>query len=80
MEEADRTGAPEDPLAEEEARAAAEEAGAIGGEAGDEELDPAERPVVEGGGGESEGAELTDEDLREAASHGDSEDGPSPDG
>jgi hypothetical protein len=79
MEQSDRSGAPDDPLAEEEAQAAAAEAGAIGGEAGDEELDPAERPVAEGGGGESEGAELAEEDLIDAASHGGSEDGPSPD-
>ena len=67
-----------DPLAEEEAQAAAEEAARIGGRAGDEDLDPAERPVIEGGGGESEGAEVAEEDLIDAASHGDSEDGPSP--
>jgi hypothetical protein len=67
-----------DPLADEEAETAAEEAGAIGGTAGDEDLDPAERPVIEGGGGESEGAELAEQDLIDAAGHGDSEDGPSP--
>jgi hypothetical protein len=67
-----------DPLADEEAETAADEAGAIGGEAGDEDRDPAERPVVEGGGGESEGAELAEEDLIDSASHGGSEDGPTP--
>ena len=67
-----------DPLADEEAQAAAAEAAEIGGTAGDEDLDPAERPVAEGGGGESEGGELAEEDLIDAASHGASEDGPSP--
>lgn len=56
---------------QEEVDAAAEEAGAIGGVAGDEDLDPAERPVVEGGEGEAEGFELAEEDLIEHASHGD---------
>lgn len=57
--------------AEEEA-AAAREAAAIGGRAGDEDLDPALRPLVEGGEGEAEGFELAEEDLIEAAQHGDS--------
>lgn len=56
---------------EEEVDAAAAEAGAIGGVAGDEALDPARRPVVEGGEGEAEGFELAEEDLIDHASHGD---------
>ena len=56
---------------QEEVDAAAEEAAAIGGVAGDEGLDPAQRPVVEGGEGEAEGFELAEEDLIEHASHGD---------
>lgn len=56
---------------QEEVDAAAEEAGAIGGVAGDEDLDPADRPVVEGGEGEAEGFELAEEDLIDHASHGD---------
>ncbi len=41
---------------EAEVRAAEEDAGAIGGTVGDEDLPPAERPVSEGGGGEARGA------------------------
>jgi hypothetical protein len=50
--------------------AAAAEAGAIGGESGQEERDPAERPVAEGGGGEAEGFEEAEEALIESAQHG----------
>lgn len=60
-----------DVLVREEEQLAAEEAAAIGGRAGDEDLDPASRPVIEGGGGESEGFELAEEDLIRHASHGD---------
>lgn len=55
----------------EQADAAAQEAGSIGGTAGDEQLDPAERPVVEGGGGEAEGFEQAESALIEHASHAD---------
>jgi hypothetical protein len=54
-----------------EADAAAQEAARIGGTAGDEQLDPAERPVVEAGGGEAEGFEQAESALIEHASHGD---------
>ena len=50
---------------------AAQEAAAIGGRAGDEGVDPAERPVREAGGGESEGFELAEQDLIRHASHAD---------
>src|SRR5689334_25176656 len=60
------------PSEDEEEQAAAREAAAIGGRAGDEDLDPALRPLVEGGEGEAEGFELAEEDLIEAAQHGDS--------
>ena len=53
-----------------EEKAAASEAGDIGGEGSDEELDPAERPVREGGGGESEGFEDAEDKLVENAGHG----------
>ena len=56
---------------EEEEEAAAREAASIGGEAGDEDLDPADRPVIEGGGGVAEGFEQAEDDLIEHASHGD---------
>lgn len=55
----------------EETDAAASEAAAIGGIAGDEGLDPAERAVREAGGGEAEGFEEAQEALIEHASHGD---------
>lgn len=62
----------EDPRYEqEETDAAAAEAAAIGGVAGDEGLDPARRPVIEGGGGEAEGFEEAEQALIEHASHGD---------
>jgi hypothetical protein len=54
-----------------EVDAAAHEAAGIGGVAGDEDLDPAERPVIEGGGGEAEGFEEAEAFLIEHASHGD---------
>jgi hypothetical protein len=50
--------------------AAARAAGAIGGRAGDENVDPAERPLQEAGEGEAEGFELAEEDLIEAAETG----------
>jgi hypothetical protein len=62
----------DDPFAAEEADLAGAEAAAIGGVAGDEDdLDPAERPVREAGGGEQEGFEIAEDDLVEHASHGD---------
>jgi len=56
---------------QQEADAAAAEAARIGGVAGDEDLDPAQRPVIEAGGGEAEGFEEAEEALIEHASHGD---------
>jgi hypothetical protein len=50
-----------------EVDAAARAAGAIGGQAGDENVDPAQRPLQEAGEGEAEGFELAEEDLVEAA-------------
>ncbi len=55
----------------EEAEAAASEAAQIGGVAGDEDVDPAERPVIEGGGGDGGGFEEAEKALIEHASHGD---------
>lgn len=54
-----------------EAEQAAAEAAKIGGTAGDEQLDPAQRPVIEGGGGEAEGFEEAESVLIEHASHAD---------
>jgi hypothetical protein len=61
-----------DPVAEEEADAAAAEAAEIGGPTPDDPaLDPAERPLVEGGEGEAEGFELAEAELIDHAEHGD---------
>lgn len=51
--------------------AAAAEAGAIGGVAGGEDLDPAQRPLIENGEGVAEGFEQSEEALIENATHGD---------
>lgn len=64
-----------DPLAEDEAKAAAAEAAAIGGTPtrdldADLSQDPAMKPVYEGGGGESEGFEMAEAELREHAEQG----------
>jgi hypothetical protein len=56
---------------QEQADAAAAEAARIGGVAGDEQLDPAMRAVIEGGGGEAEGFEEAEDALIDHASHGD---------
>jgi hypothetical protein len=60
---------PQDVLAEREADAAAHEAAGVGGRAPEDE-DPARRPVDEAGGGEAEGFEQAEENLRENAEHG----------
>ena len=65
----------DDSLVDDEEAAAAAEAAGIGGVAGDEDLDPAERPVREAGGGEAEGFEIAEDDLIEHASHGDEHSG-----
>jgi hypothetical protein len=61
----------DDAFAREETEAAAAEAASIGGVAGDEDIDPADRPVQEAGGGVAEGFELAEADLIDHASHGD---------
>jgi hypothetical protein len=58
------------PWEEHEVDDAAGEAARIGGRAGDEYLDPAERPLVEAGEGVAEGFELAEEDLIGAAETG----------
>jgi hypothetical protein len=58
------------PWEEHEVDDAAGEAARIGGRAGDEYLDPAERPLVEAGEGMAEGFELAEEDLIRAAETG----------
>ena len=71
METPDRPVDPEEGRrAAEEAEAAAAEAGAIGGRADESDIDPAQRPVVEAGGGYAEGFEQAEDELIERASHG----------
>lgn len=72
MSESSPEGEKRDPIAEEEAEAAAAEAAKIGGPTPDDHIDdPAQRAVVEGGEGEAEGFELAEEDLVDRAEHGD---------
>jgi hypothetical protein len=56
---------------QQEADLAASEAALIGGRTDDEDLDPAQRPVSEAGGGEAEGFEQAEAALIDHASHGD---------
>lgn len=56
---------------EEEAEAAAVEAGHVGGVAPIESDDPSQQPLIEAGQGESEGFELAEKRLQDIASHGD---------
>lgn len=72
------TTAPE-PLVDEQAEAAAAEAGAIGGRGSGEDLDPADRPLAEAGQGYAEGFEAAEDDLIEGASHGDASGDPTRD-
>jgi len=55
----------------EEVERAEEEARRVGGEVEPLSEDPAEEPVVEAGGGESEGFEQAERRLEEIAEHGD---------
>ena len=64
---------PGSPWEEQEIAEAGAEAARIGGRAGDEDIDPSQRPLAEGGEGQAEGFELAEEDLIEAAEHGDSD-------
>jgi len=69
-----------DPIAEEEADAAAAEAAKIGGPTPDDPVDdPAERPLVEAGQGEAEGFEVAEAELIDNAEHGDEKRFPSRD-
>lgn len=61
----------EERLIDEEAAAAAAEAGEIGGKVPHDTDDPAQQPLIEGGEGEAEGFELAEEQLEDIASHGD---------
>ena len=72
----DETPSGDDAFVADQEEAAAAEAGAIGGQGSEEDRPEAERPVAEGGGGESEGFEQAEELLQEHASHG--EPGPDP--
>ena len=74
---------PQDPLLRREEAAAAREAGGIGGQTPEYENEEggeasqAERPLIEGGEGVEEGFEVAEDDLREAASHGENRYDPS---
>ena len=61
----------QDPWVDEETEAAAEEAKKIGGPDPEPGIDPAQRAVVEGGGGWAEGFEGSEEQLERNASHED---------
>jgi hypothetical protein len=67
---------PEDPLLRREERAAARDAGHIGGRRPEYEDDEggaaseADRALIEGGEGVEEGFETAESDLRESATHG----------
>ncbi|HEX5852758.1 MAG TPA: hypothetical protein VFY36_06680 [Solirubrobacteraceae bacterium] len=71
MSEEAKSSSPNGAEEQEEIDAAASEAARIGGIAGDEDLDPRERAVIEGGGGVAEGFEQSEALLIEHASHGD---------
>lgn len=60
----------QDPAVDREERAAAAEAGRIGGPAPPTEGDEASRPLEEAGEGEAEGFEQAERELVEQASHG----------
>jgi hypothetical protein len=64
-----RREAQDDDLVAREEDAAAREAGGIGGRR-DEGVDEAEQPVTESGGGEAEGFEESEAELRDEAEHG----------
>jgi hypothetical protein len=61
----------EERLVEEEAEAAAAEAGGIGGDVPNDTDDPAQQPLIEGGQGAAEGFELAEKQLEDIAGHGD---------
>lgn len=71
MSEMSRSEEERDPIAEEEAEAAAAEAREIGGHVDPVSDDPAEEPLGEAGEGEAEGFELAEERLEDIAAHGD---------
>jgi len=60
-----------DPLVEEQAEAAAREAGRIGGPDPQPGVDPAARPLIESGQGVAEGFEQAEEQLERNATHED---------
>ena len=64
---------------EHEEELAAEEAAAIGGARPDYDTDEAHRPLEESGEGEAEGFEQAEEELIEAASHGEPRHNPAED-
>jgi hypothetical protein len=59
----------DDRIVDEQAEAAADEAGDIGGDAPSYDGDEEDRAVAEGGGGEAEGFEQSEEELVERTEH-----------
>ena len=59
----------DDDLVRSEERAAEQEARDIGGHVPEERLPPEQRPLAEGGEGESEGFEMAERDLEANATH-----------
>jgi hypothetical protein len=71
---------PDDRFVDEEEEAAGAEAGHIGGDRPEYDVDESWRALEEAGEGESEGFELAEEDLIEEASHGNERRSPEVDG
>ena len=71
MDETDQDNGESEDIVERETAAAAAEGGAVGGRRPDDEPDSPERAVDEGGGGVSEGFELSEKALRDHAEHRD---------
>lgn len=67
---------PLDPFEAEQEEKARAEAARIGGRAGDEGIDPAQRPLVEAGEGVAEGFELAEATLISAAESGEEKQNP----
>lgn len=65
----DRVPEPDRDRVDDEADAAAAEAAQIGGRIEPDDLHPADRPLVEAGGGEAEGFELAESELIDNAEH-----------
>ena len=70
---------PDEKFVEHEEELAAEEAASIGGAPADYDTDEAHRALEESGEGEAEGFELAEQELIDAASHGENRHNPAED-